>query len=145
MMKHPLFQINTPLPTLRIVFAAACFAALTSCANSPGPPRTAPAGPVPSDVSGLIGNTVVMVGNGIDIRVKLHADGTYDQDDVNGFPTKGTWKEENGELCYTPTKPLPGNPTYFCAKHMDGKQVGDRWAERWPDGRTFRGQVVAGQ
>ena len=56
------------------------------------------------------------------------------------------WKEQDGKLCYTQTsKPIPGRPTYFCAKGMDGKKVGDTWIERgWSDGRWYKGRVVAG-
>ncbi|MEJ0008883.1 MAG: hypothetical protein WDM77_21590 [Steroidobacteraceae bacterium] len=84
-------------------------------------------------MSGLIGNTVVEVGNGIDAGVTLHADGTYAKDDVCGVPSKGTWKDVNGEVCYMQAdpQPKPGEPAYLCVEGLDGSQ--------------FRGPVVAGQ
>ncbi len=105
-----------------------------------------------ADVSGLIGNTVVEYDRQkpeIVVKTQLYADGTY-QSWVSwpggDTTTKGTWKEQDGKLCYTQTsKPIPGRPTYFCAKGMDGKKVGDTWIERgWDDGRWYKSRVVAG-
>jgi len=100
-----------------------------------------------ADVSGLIGNTCIEVGNNVEVRIKLHADGTFEKVSYPGGTSRGTWKEVEGKLCYVQTdpKPKPGAPVSFCAKNMDGRQVGDRWAERWPDGSVFRGHIVAGQ
>ena len=104
-----------------------------------------------ADVSGLIGNTVVEYDRQnpeIVIKTQLHADGTYQTSVSAGFKpitTAGTWKEQDGKLCYTQTsKPIPGNPTHSCAHDMDGKKVGDTWVEQWPNGRMFKAQVVAG-
>ncbi len=105
-----------------------------------------------ADVSGLVGNTIVEYDRQIPeivIKVQLHADGSY-QSWVSGglttITTNGTWKEQDGKLCYTQTsKPIPGRPTYFCAKGMDGKKVGDSWLRRDDDyGRWYKGRVVAG-
>ena len=105
-----------------------------------------------ADVSGLIGNTVVEYDRQnpeIVIKTQLHADGTYQTSISAGFKpitTTGTWKEQVGKLCYTQTStPIPGYPTHFCAKGMDGRKVGDTWIERgWADGRWYKGRVVAG-
>lgn len=104
-----------------------------------------------ADVSGLIGNTLVLHDRQnpeIVIKTQLNADGSYDasvSDGLNTTVTTGTWKEQDGKLCYTQTsKPIPGRPTYFCAKGMDNRKVGDTWLERWNDGRMYKGQVIAG-
>jgi hypothetical protein len=104
-----------------------------------------------ADVSGLIGNTVVEYDRqnpAFVVKVQLYADGTYRTWVSVGFKpitTTGTWREQGGKLCYTQSsKPIPGTPTYFCAHGMDGKNVGDTWIERWPDGRMFKAQVLAG-
>ena len=104
-----------------------------------------------ADVSGLIGNTVVEYDRQnpeFVVKVQLYADGTYQTRVSGGFKTimtTGTWKEQDGKLCYTQTsKPIPGNPTHSCAHDMDGKKVGDTWVEQWPNGRMFKAQVVAG-
>jgi hypothetical protein len=64
-----------------------------------------------ADVSGLIGNTCILFGNVgsvfSEVRVKLHADGTYEQQTRPGGTTRGIWKEENGKLCYTQSDPKP--------------------------------------
>lgn len=105
-----------------------------------------------ADVSGLFGNTLVEYDRQnpeIVVKVQLYADGTYQTWVSAGFKpitTTGTWKEQDGKLCYTQTsKPIPGRPTYFCAKGMVGRKVGDTWIERgWDDGRWYKGPVVAG-
>jgi hypothetical protein len=105
-----------------------------------------------ADVSGLVGNTLVEYdrqNHEIVIKTQLHADGSY-QSWISAGPatitTNGTWKELDGKLCYTQTsKPIPGRPTYFCAKGMDGRKVGDTWLRRDDDyGRWYKGRVVAG-
>jgi len=104
-----------------------------------------------AEMSGLFGNTIIQYDRQnpeFVVRGQLFADGTYQTWASGGFKTittMGTWKEQDGKLCYTQSsKPIPGTPTYFCAKGMDGRKVGDTWIERWPDGRTFKGRVVAG-
>jgi hypothetical protein len=104
-----------------------------------------------ADVSGLFGNTSVLYDRQnpeFVVKVQLHADGTYQTWVSAGFKpitTMGTWMERDGKLCYIQTsKPIPGTPTYFCAKGMGGRKVGDTWLERWDDGRMFKGRVVAG-
>jgi hypothetical protein len=105
-----------------------------------------------ADMSGLVGNTLVEYDRQnpeIVIKVQLYADGSYQSWVSAGFKpitTQGTWKEQDGKLCYTQTsKPIPGRPTYFCAKGMDGKKVGDTWLRRDDDyGRWYKGRVVAG-
>ena len=104
-----------------------------------------------ADVSGLFGNTVVEYDRHnpeFVVKVRIYPDGTYQAWTSAGFntiTTQGTWKEQDGKLCYTQTsKPTPGNPTYFCARGDAGRKVGDTWIERWPDGRIFKGRVVAG-
>jgi hypothetical protein len=105
-----------------------------------------------ADMSGLFGNTVVEYDRQnpeIVVKVQIHPDGTYQTWVSAGFrpiTTTGTWAERDGKLCYTQTsKPIPGRPSYFCAKGMDGKKVGDTWIERgWDDGRWYKGRVVAG-
>jgi hypothetical protein len=105
-----------------------------------------------ADMSGLVGNTLVEYDRQspeIVIKARLHADGSYQSwvsDGLTTITTQGTWKEQDGKLCYTQTsKPIPGRPTYFCAKGMDGKKVGDTWLRRDNDyGRMYKGRVVAG-
>lgn len=104
-----------------------------------------------ADVSGLIGNTVVLHDRQnpeIVIKTQLNADGSYQtsvSDGLNTVTTSGTWMEQDGKLCYTQTsKPIPGRPTYFCAKGMDSRKVGDTWLERWNDGRMYKGKVTPG-
>ena len=104
-----------------------------------------------ADVSGLIGNTMVEYDRQnpqIVIKTQLFADGSYQSSVSAGFntiTTTGTWKEQDGKVCYTQTsKPIPGRPTYFCAKGGLGQKVGDTWIERWNDGRMYKGRVVAG-
>jgi hypothetical protein len=104
-----------------------------------------------ADVSGLFGNTAVLYDRQnpeFVVKVQLHADGTYQTWASAGFKaitTTGTWKEQDDKVCYTQTsKPIPGTPTYFCAKGGGGRKVGDTWLERWDDGRMFKGRVVAG-
>jgi hypothetical protein len=103
-----------------------------------------------ADVSGLFGNTIVEYDRHnpeFVVKVQIYADGTYKTWTTNGFKTvttTGTWKEQDGKLCYTQSSnPIPGTPTYFCAKGAGGGKVGDTWLERWPDGRMFKGRVVA--
>ena len=103
------------------------------------------------DVPGLIGNTIVEYDRQnpeFVVKVQLHADGTYRSSAGSGFKpvtTAGSWQEEDGKLCYTQTStPIPGNPSHSCAPDMDGKKVGDTWIERWPNGRTFKAEVIAG-
>jgi hypothetical protein len=105
-----------------------------------------------ADMSGLVGNTLVEYDRqnpNLVIKVQLHADGSYQSwvtDGLATVTTNGTWKEQDGKLCYSQTsKPIPGRPTYFCAKAMDGKKVGDTWLRRDDDyGRWYKGRVVAG-
>jgi hypothetical protein len=105
-----------------------------------------------ADMSGLVGNTLVEYDRQnpeLVIKVQLHADGSYQSWVSAGFKAlmmTGTWKEQDGKLCYTQTSnPIPGRPTYFCAKGMDGKKVGDTWLRRDDDyGRWYKGRVVAG-
>ncbi|MEJ0005485.1 MAG: hypothetical protein WDM77_03635 [Steroidobacteraceae bacterium] len=104
-----------------------------------------------ADMSGLFGNTSVLFDRRnpeFVVKVQLFADGTYQTGVSGGFKTittTGTWKEVDGKLCYTQiSKPIPGTPTFFCSKGMDGKKVGDTWLERWDDGRMFKGRVVPG-
>lgn len=107
---------------------------------------TALAGVAYADVSGLVGNTVVLsMGNGGEIKVQLHSDGSYQTTTPQGV-VKGTWKFDNGQLCYTQTDPAPpaGRPNPFCAPGMDGKKVGDTWTQQGQGGE-MKGSVVAGQ
>lgn len=105
------------------------------------------AGGAHADMSGMVGNTIQLTGgNGQVIKVQLHADGTY-QTVVGGGPTiKGTWKDKDGQLCYTQTDPAPqaGAPAEFCAPGMNGRKVGDTWTQQGPGGQ-MNGTVVAGQ
>lgn len=104
------------------------------------------AGAAYADVSGLVGNTVVLtMGNGGQIKVQLHADGSYQTTTPQGT-VKGAWKFDNGQLCYTQTDPAPpaGRTNPFCAPGMDGKKVGDTWSQQGPGG-SMQGAVVAGQ
>ena len=105
------------------------------------------AGVAHADMSGMVGNTIVLAGaNNLMIKVQLHADGTY-QTVVGGGPTvKGAWKDKDGQLCYTQTEPAPpaGQPAEFCAPGMNGRKVGDSWTQQGPGG-TLNGSVVAGQ
>jgi len=106
------------------------------------------AGVAHADMSGMVGNTIVLTGaNNMMIKVQLRADGTY-QTAVGGGPTvKGTWKDKDGQLCYTQTMPAPaaGQPAEFCAQGMNGRKVGDTWTQPGPGGATMNGSVVAGQ
>jgi hypothetical protein len=98
-------------------------------------------------MSGMVGNTIVLSGdNDQQIKVQLHADGTY-QTTLGGQAMKGTWKDKDGQLCYTQTDPAPqeGQPAEFCAQGMNGRKVGDAWTQPGPGGATMKGQVVAGQ
>jgi hypothetical protein len=105
------------------------------------------AGAARADMSGMVGNTIVLTGaNNTNIKVQLHADGTY-QTVIGGGPTiKGTWKDNNGQLCYHQTDPAPagGQPADFCAPGMNGRKVGDTWTQQGPGGQ-MNGSVVAGQ
>jgi hypothetical protein len=105
------------------------------------------AGAAHADMSGMVGNTIVLTGaNNTTIKVQLHADGTY-QTAIGGGPTiKGTWKDNNGQLCYHQTDPAPaaGQPGDFCAPGMNGRKVGDTWTQQGPGGQ-MNGSVVAGQ
>ncbi len=104
-----------------------------------------------AEVSGLFGNTVVAYNRRnpeIVVKTQIYADGTYQTWVSAGFNTSttaGTWKEQDGKLCYTQTsKPIPGGPSYFCAKGMDGKKVGDTWIDRREDGASYKSRVFAG-
>lgn len=104
------------------------------------------AGAAYADVSGLVGNTVLLTTpNGGQIKVQLHSDGTYVTTTPQGS-VKGAWKFDAGQLCYTQTDPAPpaGRPNPFCAPGMDGKKVGDTWSQQGPGGE-MKGSVVAGQ
>ena len=106
-------------------------------------------GAAQADMSGMVGNTIVLSGdNNMQIKVQLHADGTY-QTAISGGPTmKGTWKDKDGQLCYTQTDPAPqqGQPAEFCAAGMNGHKVGDTWTQAGPGGSGgLKGAVVAGQ
>ncbi len=105
------------------------------------------AGVAHADMSGMVGNTIVLTGaNNMSIKVQLHADGSY-QTAIGGGPTvKGTWKDNNGQLCYHQTDPAPaaGQQADFCAPGMNGRKVGDTWTQQGPGGQ-MNGTVVAGQ
>ena len=105
------------------------------------------AGAAQADMSGMVGNTITLAGdNNLQIKVQLHADGTY-QTLVGGQAVKGTWKDKDGQLCYTQTDPAPaaGQPAEFCAQGMNGRKVGDSWTQPGPGGASMKGAVVAGQ
>jgi hypothetical protein len=106
------------------------------------------AGAAQADMSGMVGNTIVLSGdNNMQIKVQLHADGTY-QTTIAGGPTmKGTWKDKDGQLCYTQTDPAPqAGQSDFCAQGMNGHKVGDTWTQAGPGGNgSLKGSVVAGQ
>ena len=105
------------------------------------------AGAAQADMSGMVGNTITLAGdNNLQIKVQLHADGTY-QTLVGGQTVKGTWKDKDGQLCYTQTDPAPaaGQPAEFCAQGMNGRKVGDSWTQPGPGGASMKGAVVAGQ
>ncbi len=94
----------------------------------------------------VVSNTVLLTtSNGGQIKVQLHSDGTYQTTTPQGA-VKGTWKFDNGQLCYNQTDPAPaaGRPGQFCAPGMDGKKVGDTWTQQGPGGE-MKGSVVAGQ
>ena len=104
-----------------------------------------------ADVSGLFGNTIVEYDRQnpeFVVKGQLYSDGTYQTWTSGGFrtiTTTGTWKEQDGKLCYTQTSPpIPGRPIHFCIHDMDGKKVGDTWIDRWEDGGTYKSRVVAG-
>ncbi len=100
-----------------------------------------------ADVAGLVGNTVLLTTpDNNTIKIQLHADGTYQTLVSNGPGAKGTWKVDNGQLCYSQTDPAPpaGRPNPFCAPGMDGRKVGDTWTQPGPGG-NMNGSVVAGQ
>ena len=105
------------------------------------------AGAAQADMSGMVGNTIVLAGdNNLQIKVQLHADGTY-QTSLGGATMKGTWKDKDGQLCYTQLDPAPqqGQPAEFCAQGMSGRKVGDTWTQPGPGGASMKGSVVAGQ
>ena len=104
------------------------------------------AGVAQADMSGLVGNTVVLTTPGGAIKVQLHADGTY-QTTTPGGVDKGTWKADGGQLCYTQTDPKPPaeRPNPFCVQGMDGKKVGDTWTQPGQGGASMSGTVQAGQ
>ena len=105
------------------------------------------AGAAHADMSGMVGNTIVLNGaNNLVIKVQLHADGTYQTAVGAGPAVKGTWKDKAGQLCYTQTDPAPpaGQPAEFCAPGMNGRKVGDTWTQQGPGGQ-LNGSVVAGQ
>ncbi len=106
------------------------------------------AGVAQADMSGMVGNTIMLTGdNNMQIKVQLHADGTY-QTAIGGGPTiKGTWKDKGGQLCYTQIDPAPqaGQAAEFCAQGMDGRKVGDTWTQPGPGGASMKGSVAAGQ
>ena len=59
------------------------------------------------NTAGLVGNTVLLTtSNGGQIKVQLHSDGTYQTTTPQGT-SKGTWKFDNGQLCYNQTDPAP--------------------------------------
>jgi hypothetical protein len=105
------------------------------------------AGVAHADMSGLVGNTILIDGvPGGPIKIQLKGDGTYQT--VSGAGTvKGTWKADGGKLCYTQTDPAPpaGRPNPFCAEGMDGKKVGDTWTIPGQNGASMKGSVAAGQ
>ena len=106
------------------------------------------AGTASADMTGMVGNTVVLaMPDNSTIKVQLHADGTYQTVVANGPAVKGTWAAVNGQLCYTQTDPAPaaGRPNPFCVQGMDGRKVGDTWTQPGPGGATMNGSVVAGQ
>jgi hypothetical protein len=107
------------------------------------------AGVAHADMSGLVGNTILINGPpGGPIKIQLKSDGTYQTVSAAGT-AKGTWKADGDKLCYTQTDPAPpaGRPNPFCAQGMDGKKVGDTWTvPGGPNGGpAMNGSVVAGQ
>jgi hypothetical protein len=105
------------------------------------------AGAAHADMSGLVGNTIVIVMGDNTIKVQLHADGTYQTTMTSGPPAKGKWSEKDGQLCYNQTDPAPadGFPNPFCVDGMSGKKAGDAWSVTGPDGSAMKQSVVAGQ
>jgi hypothetical protein len=100
-----------------------------------------------ADMSGLVGNTVVLSGaNNFSVKVQLHSDGTYQTTTAQGT-VKGTWKADGTKLCYSQTDPAPaaGRPNPFCVDGMDGKKVGDTWTQPGPGGANMNGTVTVGQ
>jgi hypothetical protein len=101
-----------------------------------------------ADISGLIGNTKLHYDRQhpeIVVKIQLNADGSFQALVDRNTTAAGTWREQDGKLCYTITSKQPaGRPNHVCARGMDGKKVGDTWIERWDDGRWYKGRVVAG-
>ncbi len=101
-----------------------------------------------ADMSGLVGNSIVVNTPNGAIKVQLHADGSYQTIGPKGPIGGGTWSEDsNGGLCYNQTSPAPaaGAPNPFCAPGMSGKKVGDSWSQAGQGGATMTLSVAAGQ
>ncbi len=106
------------------------------------------AGAAHADMSGMVGNTmVVTLPDNNTVKVQLHADGTYQTARSNGPTVKGTWAAKGDQLCYTQTDPAPpaDRPQPFCIAGMDGHKVGDNWSSPGQGGATMKMGIVAGQ
>jgi hypothetical protein len=93
-----------------------------------------------SGISGVVGNTIVLDGGGgLQVKVQLRSDGTFRSFLNREATDQGTWKYQDGLLCYK------GDASRFCVKGMDGKTVGDMWISISADGRRYKARLVAGQ
>lgn len=100
--------------------------------------------PAAADVSGLLGATVVgTFGDGRQVKVRLHADGTFNEVLPDGSPASGTWTDGVDGVCFTETSPPPPAGTKpDCLPSLSGKKVGDIWD--LPGPHPFKMAVVAG-
>lgn len=100
-------------------------------------PTTALAGTIENSV----GNTVIIrTADGAHIELRARADGTYTRRLPDGTSIAGTWSNDAGRFCETPT-----GGAQACADVVDGKNVGDTWTVSGSDGATVTISIVAGQ
>lgn len=89
-------------------------------------------------------NTIISTyPNGLQTRLWLHPDGTYDAQRANGQRTQGVWQIKDQAVCMTQKRPFYV-PLSFCTDIPPGGGVGTSWRARGLKGEPVIHTLVAG-
>ncbi|ALL13525.1 hypothetical protein [Caulobacter henricii] len=92
------------------------------------------------------GNTVTITyPNGAVAKMHIDADGTYVTKTPDGASSKGTWKIDGGNTCFSQTEPAPPAGMAANCSPTAEKKVGDSWTAPGPNGSTITVAIVAGR
>lgn len=89
-------------------------------------------------------NTIVSTyPNGLQTRLWLNPDGSYDATRANGQRTQGVWQMKDGKVCMTQKKPFYV-PLSFCTPIPPKGGVGTSWKARGLKGEPVVHTLIAG-